>query len=350
MNPPVYRYKLGSRIRCFANLQKQHGGGRKASTGIFDGLRMLFTFRDETVYFIWIGQIRINIFSHAGKVMRFSERYGYKNVREIVQIDSMDELLRNALWSLLKIFVWDQVRDTGPYGTYLSSLSNQEIQTLCKRLWFAYFKKPLDQLDDDWNKVYTKLRRHFFECEWYEVYDFIEFVANNYERHQFKDQFIETCNLSLEKEISAYRFVDDLIARITEQQEVEEIEQALNEARGPEQTHLRRALELLSNRESPDYRNSIKESISAVESLTATITGANKGTLGQLIKKLEDKIGLHPALITAFSNLYGYTSDKGGIRHALLEAETIRFEDAKFFLVVCSAFVNFVKAKVQKDT
>ena len=189
----------------------------------------------------------------------------------------------------------------------------------------------------------------FFECEWYEVYDFIEFVANNYERYQFKDKFIEACNRALEKEVSAYRFVDSLIARITEQQEVEEIEQALNEARGLEQTHLRRALELLSNRESPDYRNSIKESISAVESLAAAVTGADKGTLGQLIKKLEDKVGLHPALKTAFSSLYGYTSDEGGIRHALMEAETIRFEDAKFFLVVCSAFVNFVKAKVSKD-
>jgi hypothetical protein len=41
--------------------------------------------------------------------MRFSERYGYKKVREIVQIDSMDEPLRNALWSLLKVFVWDHV-------------------------------------------------------------------------------------------------------------------------------------------------------------------------------------------------------------------------------------------------
>jgi len=284
--------------------------------------------------------------------MRFSERYGYKNVREIVQIDSIDEPLRNVLWSLLKIFVWDEVHSsTGIYGGYyLSSQSNQEIKLLCTRLWFSYFKKPLDQLDNDWNKVYEQLRRHFFECEWYEVYDFIEFVANNYEHYQFKDKFIKACNRSLEKEVSAYRFVNDLIARITEQQEVEEIEQALNEARGPEQTHLRRSLELLANRETPDYRNSIKESISAVESLAGSVTGADKGTLGQLVKKLEEKVGLHPALKTAFSNLYGYTSDEGGIRHALMETETIRFEDAKFFLVVCSAFVNYVKAKVLKDT
>jgi hypothetical protein len=84
-----------------------------------------------------------------------------------------------------------------------------------------------------------------------------------------------------------------------------------------------------------------------VESLVAEVTGTEKGTLGQLLKKLEDKVGIHPALKTAFSNLYGFTSDKGGIRHALMDTETIRFEDAKFFLVVCSAFVNFIKEKMK---
>ncbi|MFY9907088.1 MAG: hypothetical protein WBD45_07565 [Terriglobales bacterium] len=110
-------------------------------------------------------------------------------------------------------------------------------------------------------------------------------------------------------------------------------------------THLNRALELLSDRKSPDYRNSIKESISAVESLVSTTVGA-KGTLGQLIKRLGDEIELHPALGKMFGTLYGYTSDADGIRHALMDLPTLTFDDAKFFLVVCSAFVNFAQAKV----
>lgn len=73
-----------------------------------------------------------------------------------------------------------------------------------------------------------------------------------------------------------------------------------------------------------------------------------KGTLGQVIKKLETEIGLHPALRTALSNLYGYTSDEDRIRHAIMEAKTVGFDEAKFFLVGCSAFVNFVDSKVAK--
>jgi hypothetical protein len=283
--------------------------------------------------------------------MKFSERYGYKAVRELVQLDSMDEHLRNALWSLLKVYVWDDVRASRDiyHGYYLSDIHNEEIQTLCTRLWFGYFKNPLDQLDNDWNAVHAELRLYFFKCDWYEVYDFIEYVANNYDRSQFKDGFVEACNQELEREVSAYRFVGGVISRIADQVELDEVEQALTSSNEPVRAHLRRALELLSSRKSPDYRNSIKESISAIESLAASSTGAEKGTLGQLLKRIEEKVGLHPALKTGFSNLYGYTSDEGGIRHALMEADTVRFEEAKFFLVVCSAFANFIRATIQTD-
>lgn len=279
--------------------------------------------------------------------MRFSERYGYKPIREIIQIESIDEPLRNGLWSILKVYYWDHVRHSTFDGGYcLSSIGNEEIKALCESLWFNYFKKPIDHLDNDWNKVLAQLRQYFFECAWYEVYDFLEFIGNNYRRYQFKERFMPACNNVLEKEMSAYRFVEGVITRITEQQEIDEIEQALAQSTKPVTTHLRRSLELLSDRNAPDYRNSVKESISAVESLVADVVG-EKGTLGQLIKKLEDKIGLHSAIKTAFSSLYGYTSDEGGIRHALMESENVDFNDAKFMLVVCSAFINFVEGKVQ---
>ncbi|HEY4171238.1 MAG TPA: hypothetical protein VGM96_30885, partial [Reyranella sp.] len=89
----------------------------------------------------------------------------------------------------------------------------------------------------------------------------------------------------------------------------------------------------------------LKESISAVESLAIKVTGDKKGTLGQLLKKLEDKVQLHPALKNAFSSLYGYTSDESGVRHALTESGKVDFNDAKFMLVVCSAFVGFIEGK-----
>ena len=275
--------------------------------------------------------------------MRFSERYKYKPVRDAIQIDSIDEELRNSLWSALQIKVWDEIHLTRYTGRSFFDL-NPEIHKLSVRLWLHYFKLPVDTLDDNWSKVIGWIRQEFFRWEWYEVYDFIEFVANNYPFND-KASFISVCNHYLERECSAYRFVEGLIAKITDEQEVAAIEQALEESKGPVHTHLRLAFEKLSSRENPDYRNSIKESISAIESLAASALG-EKGTLGQLTKKLEEKTGLHPALAKAISNLYGYTSDEDGIRHAIVEMKDISFEDAKFFLVICTAFVNLLNSKI----
>ncbi len=273
--------------------------------------------------------------------MSFAERYGYRSPKEVIQIESIDEPLRNGLWSLVKLQCWDYMRDD-----FLGYSSNREINVLCQRLWFSHFKLPLDELPNYWPQTVKFLRQQFFGCQWYDVYEFVEFVAQNYERGGFKDRFTKACNSLFERELSGYRFVAGKITRMTDQQEVAEVDQAIALSPDPVRNHLHRALELLSDRNAPDYRNSIKESISAVESLVAATVGSDKGTLGQLIKKLENEIGLHPALKAAFSNLYGYTSDEGGIRHALTDEEKVDFSDAKFMLVVCSAFVNFVVAKL----
>lgn len=116
----------------------------------------------------------------------------------------------------------------------------------------------------------------------------------------------------------------------------------------PVNEHIRRALELFSDRKPPDYRNSIKESVSAVESICKLITGDKSATLGQCIKEIESKVGLHPALENAFNNLYAYTSSADGIRHPLLEEPELDSEDAKFMLVSCSAFINYLITKSEK--
>ena len=112
--------------------------------------------------------------------------------------------------------------------------------------------------------------------------------------------------------------------------------------------HLNSALEKLSDKESPDYRNAIKESISAVEAISSQIAGKDKAELAEALKVLSEKIELHTALRQGFIKLYGYTSDADGIRHALLEETKLDFEDAKFMLVACSAFINYLKVKASK--
>lgn len=274
---------------------------------------------------------------------RFSERQGYKEVRQTIQVKSVDDTLKNGLWNLVSTGLFDEV------SGFLSSSLNVRALFLCRALWMSYFKRPIDEIDDYWPHTYKYLRKYFFECEWFEVYDFLEFVVQHY---QFKGdgeaQFADLVNTVLERELSAYRLIKGEFAQITSEQEITAIEEAIENTSSPVAAHLQRALELLSDRTAPDYRNSIKESISAVESIASRIT-KSKGTLGQLIKKLNDETDLHPALQSAFSSLYGYTSDEGGVRHALMEAQRVDFHDAKFMLVICSAFIGFIEGKDSKS-
>ncbi|MNR54811.1 hypothetical protein D3C85_1750690 [compost metagenome] len=74
------------------------------------------------------------------------------------------------------------------------------------------------------------------------------------------------------------------------------------------------------------------------------VSGNPKATLGEALKALEKTGKLHAALKDGFSKLYGYTNDESGIRHAMLDEPQLTQEDAKYFLLSCTSFVNYLKA------
>ena len=274
-------------------------------------------------------------------MMLFSQRRGLKPIREEIQIESMDESLRTRLWNALQKFYWERFNSEKEY-----------LNDLYLHLLDEYFKRPWKFFESFTSTSYEDIKKYFFSCDWYEAYDFIEFVANKYPAEKVNTDFMKFCNIVLKEEVSAYRFVGAEIVQITSEIEIKEIEEALNSTEPLKgvNTHLKTALKLLSDRKNPDYRNSIKESISAVESMCKIIVGNGKATLGSALKVIErnSKFELNGALKSAFTSLYGYTSDADGIRHGLLEEPNVSFEDAKFMLVSCSAFVNYLLVKTEK--
>lgn len=247
----------------------------------------------------------------------------------------MDNDLRVGIWNVLDIYIW-----TGAGNESLHYIP--DYRTLASRLWIHYFKWAHDTMPSDWPRVEQSLRKYFFACDWDEAYDFLEFIAMNTADWRNAEPFSKAVNVTLERELSAFRLVGGNLAEVTSPSEVAAIEEALAGSSSPFRTHLQSALVLFSDRQTPDYRNSIRESISAVESLVNALVGS-KGTLGQALKKLD--VQAHPALEGAFNQLYGYTSDANGIRHALMDESNLEAEDAKFMLVSCSAFVNYLVAK-----
>jgi hypothetical protein len=278
---------------------------------------------------------------------KFSQRYGYTEIERAFQRERIDNTLRTALWNLLSVYIWDLWEHPSEIHGY--SETSKRINMLSKRLWFHYFKRDMDALpefrgDFDRGGAYDVFKEYFFHCKWYEVYDFIEFLIQD-GGTLITPKKIEILNQVLERENAAYRIVGNEIVEITDTNEIKAIEDALNHPDAPVREHIRAALAMLSDRKQPDYRNSIKEAISAVEATCRLVTGMAAATLGDALKKIPN---LHPALQKSFLALYGFTSDASGIRHSLLEEPNLTYADAKFMLAACSAFVSYLRSSVNE--
>lgn len=288
----------------------------------------------------------------AGGNLTFSQRMGLTPITKAIQSEGIDNFLRIALWNALTDLLWSRY-----YAKYDGApLSHSNFHTFVNILHRDFFKRTTDSVPGYWRLALSDIKNEFFRLEWFRVYDFLEFAAANAPHKQTtvlrteNNSIIPGLNAVLEAENSAFRFVNGQISTITSAEEIQEIESAYTNSSpyAGVQVHLKTALGFLTDRQSPDYRNSIKESISAVESLAKKLVGDDKATLGQALKILETKHNLHGSLKSAFLTLYGYTSDASGIRHALLDnAAAPTKADARFMLICCSAFINFAIDSVE---
>ncbi|KZN21283.1 MULTISPECIES: AbiJ-NTD4 domain-containing protein [Pseudomonas] len=279
--------------------------------------------------------------------LSFSQRMGLVPAVKVAQVDSIDVALQNALWNVLTLHCF-----TGFYSrdkTYPDRLRGSNFQDFAEVLYSDFYKVPVDTIPTRWSTLKERIRENYFKMKWHRLYSFLEFVVGMNHRAS-GEALVEGFNKVLARENSAYRFVSGKVTPITSSDEIEEVEKAISgsDRYAGVRTHLQTSLGLLTDRQSPDYRNSIKESISAVESLAKKLVGDDKATLGQALKILEVKHNLHASLKSAFQTLYGYTSDAGGIRHALLDnASAPTKADARFMLICCSAFINFAIDSVE---
>jgi len=279
--------------------------------------------------------------------MKFSQKKGLTSIRTVIQKESIDEALRNKLWNIVNVMVWNKYHSTGIY----SYTNSSNLATFFAVLWDYFFKKPIDTIPHNFNEALSIVRKFYFNCEWFEVYDFIEFIAQNPPKFIDSNSFCNLCNSVLDEEKSAYRFLKGQLIEITSDVELETIEAAIETGTrfAGVETHLRTAVKHLSDRKEPDFRNCIKESISAVESLCKAVSGDPKATLNKALAVLESQRKLHKRLKTSFSALYDYSSDADGIRHGMLDEPELSFVDAKYMLVACSAFINYVSGKLSES-
>lgn len=192
---------------------------------------------------------------------------------------------------------------------------------------------------------FQKLKRIVASQDWWFVFDVVErylSIINKNRRAKLEHQFNEV----LDEEGAEWIIRDCLVVAKLGEVEQSEVGLAKNNSLGVAGTHIDKAQQFLSLRPNPDYANCIKESITAVEAACKFIIGRPKATLGEALDLLRNAgIEMPRALVEGFKKLYGYTSDEGGVRHGGVEFTNAGYDEARYMLVSCSAFVNFLLTK-----
>jgi len=275
----------------------------------------------------------------------FSERYGYVNPSSVLIREKLTDEIINAICTAYDLLKQEMESKGGNYENLYRDLE--------EHLWCYFLNKRLNDFFSERGGYYIVATDYIkSDIQWYKKLDIIEETLSYLEQkcsgHNRYDElysfFVEYLNLEFTRLNFSYRIVDNQIIEVTSEEEITTIETALNTSSIGVKEHLQTALKLLSKHPDGDYRNSIKESISAVECIVREITGAN--TLD--FKKLETKGIVLPAILKkSFELLYGYTNNEStGIRHALMDDTNIpTVDEATFMLIACSAFINYLTKK-----
>ena len=195
----------------------------------------------------------------------FSQRSGIRPLTKAIQRVRIDDELRNALWSsFYETFVLAHSYNEGDRLVPYYPLRN-ELDDWRHILWTRFYKHASDT-KPSFKGLVDQVRPEFFQTDWHWSFDFLEFSAKHAEK--CGRLLVKHVNGQLERENSAYRFVGLEIVEITDATQISSVEEAMDAPKVAKR-HFERALELLSDRRAPDFRNSMKESISAVEAFVA---------------------------------------------------------------------------------
>lgn len=268
-------------------------------------------------------------------MVTFSQRNGFRPLPTNMVPETASEDLRNTVWNLID-----------------SAFNSNSYERITEKLWRELYKLPVDTrpfdagyMDVSWNKAWRLVRNKILQGEWYEFFDHLEFFV------KWNSGFEKAFNLLLAEEVSAYRLIKGEVCQITQENEINEVQTAINHTDRffPVSEHISTALSLMSDRLKPDFRNSIKESISAVESAAKIVLGEPGIDLGKALGILQGRGKINGALKNGFAALYGWTSNQHGIRHGMTVESGVTLADVQFFLIICSAFANYLKTLADEN-
>jgi len=275
----------------------------------------------------------------------FKYRMGIEE-QPIVLIDELHDGLRLDLWNHFHVKYIEKYR----------SLKGDLHLTQKRTKYNGFFKTLFWSLGGEVDTYYEdtffeKVKDLFKHQIYFEVLQFMEKIIEKSIKYQipYSEEFYNNCQKAFASWNSPYRFIKGEIVPISNMAEIEELKRvesnSINYHIDSVKVHLLQSLKHL--KPDGDLRNSIKESISMVESV-ARLIAPTENTLGKALKRLAKDGKVNPLLNESNLQLYKYSNSTKGIRHALMEEEDLSLEDARYFLISCSAFTNYLFEKGRK--
>ena len=279
--------------------------------------------------------------------LTFSQAYGYEELPRPLRLGEIDRESRVKLWNKFYNHLVSMIYDDS--GLFLEE--EYAARGIFLFLHTDFFVLPVNAFVLDSERLAYEYESMFMNDPFNKVFDLLLAVM----RHPDCPQtFPESVSQVFRECRLAYVLAVDpppTIFPSATPQEGENILRANAELSGEglvgAVSHLRQAADCVNR---GDHSGAVRESIHAVES-TARQFDPNAKTLNPALKALEESGVLHPALKRAFSNLYGFTSDEQGIRHALIDnpQSNVGQDEAVFMLGACASFSSYLARKYQRQ-
>ncbi len=288
----------------------------------------------------------------------FSHRYGYNPQDSPILEDAPEWLRRRYKKGILDewTYIDGDSRYTNPERRPLG------VKDLIEDIAILLEQKTDDSFFDSWycNDVLESL---IVTCEWYQFYDIVELVGRkigkivvasldiiyDYEQYNFAVYRLKLNQLFQESDVGWHLDIHGKLQRSRPKQLMDRIQAGEQELQDFEAAaeHYRKADRFLSVMPL-DPENSIKEIVSAIESIGRTLYPSAQ-TLGEVIKKLRNESEVSPQLLTVMEKFYAYASSEPAVRHGSPNASRVSINDAELCLHIGIAIIRYLRTLKPDD-
>lgn len=278
--------------------------------------------------------------------MRFSARLAANQKRPLILDDAPRPLRIGYIKRILNRYVG------GPRG-YGNNCKEPLDANEMHQNFIALIREEGDPWDFDENSSWAALTEHLKCCEWTAFYDFVEMLGAQLIEKDDEIPFDATVHFSTYMSQVNALFAEDGIGwalnnkselvRVHPKVLVDSLsaaDSALSKDFQTARIHYKKSVDYLY-RHPIDEANSIKEIISAVESV-ARVIEPKASTLGDAIKRLRKDSQFNSMLLDPLEKLYVYCNATALVRHGHSDGVTPTTSDAELALLIGVGYIRYL--------